>query len=86
MAVHVYCQGKTEVVTELLDRGAFLEDPDDEGMRPLMHAAAGGKAECVSAMMQRQPAPDLEATDERGRTAVLHAAASGYVEVLQVSS
>eukprot|EP00873_Tetraselmis_striata_P007627 jgi/Tetstr1/427891/TSEL_017967.t1 len=84
-ALHMACRkGRTEVVLELLARGALLEDPDDQGMRPLMHAAAGGGADCVRAMLSSSPAPDVEAADERGRTAALHAAAAGQVECLQV--
>lgn len=77
-------QGHTAVVMELLDRGAVLEDPDDIGMRPLMHAAAGGRSACVSALLAREPPPDLEAHDERGRTALLHAASNGFIEALEV--
>jgi hypothetical protein len=77
-------QGRTEVVLELLERGAILEDPDDEGMRPLMHAAAGGDVACLRAMLSRSPGPHVEAADERGRTAALHAAAAGQVEALKV--
>mmetsp|Transcript_21341 Transcript_21341/g.59261 ORF Transcript_21341/g.59261 Transcript_21341/m.59261 type:complete len:478 (+) Transcript_21341:369-1802(+) len=77
-------KGHLPVVMELLDRGALLEDPDNVGMRPLMHAAAHGHSVCVSELLQRSPPADLEAHDERGRTAALHAASQGFVEVLQV--
>ena len=47
------CGGHAELATLLIDRGANLEEVNDEGYTPLMEAAREGHEEMVTLLMDR---------------------------------
>ncbi len=47
--------GQTERVQSLLNKGATVNETDDEGMTPLMHAVLKGHPETVKLLLQAVP-------------------------------
>lgn len=72
-------QGRREIVQLLLDRGADVNVPGNNGLTPLHIAAARGKYEIATDLLQKHP--DLEQVDEYGFTPLLTAARRGEREI-----
>ena len=51
------CGGHVELASLLIDRGAKLEEANDEGYTPLMEAAREGHKEMVALLLDRGKTP-----------------------------
>ncbi len=64
----------------LLDRGAQIEDPNDEGYTPLMESAREGHEDVVELLLDRTAEINGQ-TEETGETALTLAACGGFKSV-----
>ena len=62
---------------------ALLPRANRQGMTALICAAAGGHVALVSALLSRQPAPELATRDANGRTALHFAAGAGAANAVR---
>jgi len=80
--------GKTEsesrisIVELLLNQGADPNAPDNEGCRPIHHAAMKGYLETCKLLLRNRAT--IEVKDKSDMTPILYAAQMGHVEVVQV--
>lgn len=74
------CGGHTELAMLLIERGANIEEINDEGYTPLMEAAREGHEEMV-ALLLSQGANINAQTDETQETALTLACCGGFLEV-----
>ncbi len=72
--------GQTEMVAELLDRGAYTESKTSEGCTALMIAAKNGHTETVALLLDR--GADVNASTFHGITALMLAAEDGQTEIV----
>ena len=80
--IRAACLGKTEVVRQLLDRGADIEAKDKNGETALIRAAWVGETKVVRLLLDR--GADIEAKDKDGETALIWAACLGEAEVVRL--
>jgi ankyrin repeat protein len=73
-------QGRTDVITLLLDRGADIEIKGMHDKTALIWAAEGGKAEAVALLVER--GADVKAKDRYGLTAAEQAKSRGYDHIV----
>lgn len=89
-ALHLTClYGHLECVQLLLERGANIEEEDDEGAIPLHDACAGGFTEIVQLLLNRAIDAEhlqklLDAVDSEGDTPLHHAARGEHVDVIRL--
>ncbi|KAM6179054.1 protein TANC1 isoform 2-T2 [Rhynchocyon petersi] len=73
--------GHEEVVTLLLEFGAFLDGMSENGMTALCYAAAAGHMKLVSLLTKKGARVDH--LDKKGQCALVHSALRGHGDVLQ---
>lgn len=73
-------EGQLPRIEELLDAGAFIDTPDDEGKTALMHAAARGHYGIVIMLVNR--GADVNLHSKAGGTALSFAAWNGNLFIL----
>ncbi|XP_006880882.1 PREDICTED: protein TANC1 [Elephantulus edwardii] len=73
--------GHEEVVTLLLEFGAFLDGMSENGMTALCYAAAAGHMKLVSLLTKRGARVDH--LDKKGQCALVHSALRGHGDILQ---
>lgn len=73
-ALHVYSQRQADVVKALLDAGAPVNEPLDDGSTPLHWALRFGCEACVPLLLAR--GADVKVRDEDGNTPLFSASAS----------
>ena len=77
--------GHSQVVVELLERGANVALPNAVGLYPLLCAASAGEWQVVDALLlARQATSQLRYTDKTGRTALIVAASAGHLSVVEL--
>jgi ankyrin repeat protein len=82
-ALHIAAMnGKVDIVTILIARGANVNIQDDQGVTPLMLASKTGKVDAVKALIAQ--GAKLEAQDKLGENALHIAAANGKKDVVEV--
>jgi len=74
--------GHTSVVRLLLEKGARVNDRDQDGRTALMYAASGPFQKTVQLLLEHQAEVDLQDRQEHW-TALMFAAAEGHVDVVQ---
>src|SRR5206468_2275366 len=74
--------GNRNIVLQLLLEGLAVDTRIEDGVTPLMLAAAAGHAEIVKLLLDY--GADLAARDDENNTALLFAVQGGYSEVVQV--
>jgi TolB-like protein len=75
--------GDTKTATELLDKGADVNEEFSDGWTPLMWATRGGKTDMVKLLLER--GADVNAHAGRtGHTALFLAVTGGYTDIIQV--
>jgi ankyrin repeat protein len=77
--------GRTDLVKELLEKGADVNAKDKIGWTPLIYAAQGWPrehADTVKFLLDR--GADVNARDASGRTPLMYAARAGHVEVVKL--
>jgi len=67
-----------ELAQLLLERGANLEEPNDDGYTPLMEAARDGHEEMVALLLSWGAQTNAQ-TEETGETALTLACCGGHV-------
>lgn len=72
--------GLVNVVTTLLADGADVEMEDDDGMRPLMHAAYNGRVEVLQLLLEA--GANFERPDNNGITPLIHAVTGGHRDIV----
>ena len=83
IVLHVACQfSLIDIVTELLQRGMYLEQEDGEGRRSLHLAAQNGHIAIVRALLTA--GAEIEPKDHDGQTPLLKAAGSGHEEIVRL--
>ncbi|CAK0847845.1 unnamed protein product, partial [Prorocentrum cordatum] len=60
--------------------GVDVDEPDEDGLTPLMAAARAGHLKAIHRLMRRSPRVD--AADGLGRTALDHAVENGHADVV----
>ena len=74
------CGGHVELAMLLLERGANIEEVNDEGYTPLMEAAREGHEEMVALLLSQ--GADINAqTEETQETALTLACCGGFLDV-----
>ena len=74
--------GHTQIVGNLLDRGAQVDTTVSSGMTALMAAAGEGNDDVVDLLVRRGGVEELDRVDASGNTALLHAARAGNVATM----
>ena len=79
------CNGDLDVLKALAHRDASIDEPNPfsggcPGWRPIMIAAAEGKAEAVKILLEKGADPNV--TNAKGRTALMFAARYGYDSIV----
>lgn len=74
------CGGHVELANLLIERGANLEEVNDEGYTPLMEAAREGHEEMVALLLAHGAEVNAQ-TDETQETALTLACCGGFLEV-----
>ena len=77
------CGGHVELANLLIERGANLEEVNDEGYTPLMEASREGHEEMV-ALLLAQGADINSQTEETQETALTLACCGGFLEVVSI--
>ncbi|XP_034049260.1 protein TANC2 isoform X7 [Thalassophryne amazonica] len=80
LCVHAHL-GYMDMVSLLLEFGASVDAPSENGLTPLGYAAAGGHMAIVTALCRRRAKVDH--LDKNGQCALVHAALRGHMEVVQ---
>ena len=80
--IRAACLGKTEVVRQLLDRGADIEAKDKDGETALIRAACLGEAEVVKLLIERDA--NIEAKGRHGYTALMVSAINGRIGIIKI--
>ena len=81
-ALHIAAMnGKVDILTILIARGANVNIQDDQGITPLMLAAKAGKLDAVQALVAQ--GAKIETQDKLGENALHIAAASGKKDVVE---
>ena len=70
--------GDWESILLLLDRGANIDMPDNQGKTALMYAALNERKGVIEALMHREASIDMQ--DKDGMTALMYAARNGHLE------
>ncbi|XP_036093203.1 protein TANC1 isoform X6 [Rousettus aegyptiacus] len=73
--------GHEEVVTLLLEFGAFLEGMSENGMTALCYAAAAGHMKLVCLLVKK--GAKVDHLDKKGQCALVHSALRGHCDILQ---
>ena len=73
--------GNLDVVEYLVDKGARVDELDNDGKTPLMYAAASGNLKVVKYLVGRYV--NVDAMDNDRKTPLMHAATSGNLEVVK---
>ncbi|NXJ69236.1 TANC1 protein, partial [Rostratula benghalensis] len=73
--------GHEEVVTLLLEFGAAIDGPSENGMTALSYAAAAGHMNIVSLLCQRGAKADY--VDKKGQCPLVHSALRGHCHILE---
>jgi ankyrin repeat protein len=66
----------------LIEKGASVNDEDNNRMTPLMYAARKGREEAVKTLLAS--GANVSARDNEGRTARMHAEEQEYPEVAEL--
>lgn len=77
-------EGKLDVVSCLLGRGARADIPDKQGTLPLMRAAGKGHVDVVRLLLMVTPKAKVDEKDACGKTALSFAVDRGHVEVVHL--
>ena len=75
-------KGQTEILRELLSRGASLETRSKAGATPLMLAAVQGKQDTVEALLEK--GANVNARNKIGSTALMYVAGRGHASIAKV--
>eukprot|EP00975_Prorocentrum_lima_P054440 11417440-Prorocentrum_lima.AAC.1 len=70
---------QSEAVQLLIDRGANLEKPQNNGATPLCVAAQGGRIGVVRTLLAA--GADMEAKENKGWTPLCNAAVKGHTDI-----
>ncbi|XP_011357287.1 protein TANC1 isoform X3 [Pteropus vampyrus] len=73
--------GHEEVVTLLLEFGAFLEGMSENGMTALCYAAAAGHMKLVCLLVKK--GAKVDHLDKKGQCALVHSALRGHCDILR---
>ncbi|KFP31684.1 Protein TANC1 [Colius striatus] len=73
--------GHEEVVTLLLEFGAAIDGPSENGMTALSYAAAAGHMNIVSLLCKKGAKVDY--VDKKGQCALVHSALKGHCDILE---
>jgi ankyrin repeat protein len=77
-------EARTQLVAELLKKGAQVNVKDKDGMTPLMMTIKARRMEMAVMLLEHMEGEGLEAKDEQGRTAMHVAAQWGQAELVAV--
>lgn len=69
-----------EIVEELIQNGANINDKDNEGKNVLVHAIINNKLEIVNFLLEHNA--DINANDNLGRNALMYAVNTGQNEII----
>ena len=72
--------GRTNVVKALLEKGAAVDGANQDGVTPLMAAAAGGDLPTVDVLLMEKAS--VSAVDKLGQTPLMFAAVGGNLDVV----
>ncbi|MEE6489382.1 hypothetical protein FKM82_015548 [Ascaphus truei] len=73
--------GHEEMVSLLLEFGAFVDGASDSGMTPLCYAAASGHMNIVTLLCRK--GGKVDHLDKKGQCALVHSALRGHCDILQ---
>ncbi|KAG9477227.1 hypothetical protein GDO78_002557 [Eleutherodactylus coqui] len=73
--------GHEEMVSLLLEYGAFVDGASESGMTPLCYAAASGHFSIVSLLCKKEAKVDH--IDKKGQSALVHSALRGHCDILK---
>ncbi|XP_077129008.1 protein TANC1 isoform X2 [Ranitomeya variabilis] len=73
--------GHEEMVSLLLEYGAFVDGASESGMTPLCYAAASGHCSVVSLLCKK--GAKVDHIDKKGQSALVHSALRGHCDILQ---
>ncbi|XP_071978050.1 protein TANC1 isoform X3 [Engystomops pustulosus] len=73
--------GHEEMVSLLLEYGAFVDGPSESGMTPLCYAAASGHYNIMSLLCKK--GAKVDHIDKKGQSALVHSALRGYCDILK---
>jgi serine/threonine-protein phosphatase 6 regulatory ankyrin repeat subunit B len=79
---HAAEHGREETATLLLSQGAKVDIKDQDGMTPLMAAAAGGHLGVVKIILQHLGGKGLDRRGNKGRTALIYASGKGHEDTV----
>ncbi|KAH8130302.1 hypothetical protein LI328DRAFT_162313 [Trichoderma asperelloides] len=71
---------RTDLVTQLLEKGCNFETRDAKGMTPLMYAVRLGSRNVVRLLLEK--GASMEATDKSGKTLLIWAVISGHKDLV----
>jgi uncharacterized protein len=74
--------GKSDVVSELLQKGFDANKADQDGRTALMYAAYNGHTEVVKILLEHKASVDMP--DSSGRTALMFAASGPFPETVKI--
>uniref|UniRef100_A0A915KWT0 Ankyrin repeat domain 17 n=1 Tax=Romanomermis culicivorax TaxID=13658 RepID=A0A915KWT0_ROMCU len=77
------CGGHTDLALLLLEHGANVEEPNDDGYTPLMEACRDGHEELVELLLEWGACVNAT-TEDTGETALTLACAGGHKEVVEL--
>ncbi|KAG8559902.1 hypothetical protein GDO81_017483 [Engystomops pustulosus] len=73
--------GHEEMVSLLLEYGAFVDGPSESGMTPLCYAAASGHYNIMSLLCKK--GAKVDHIDKKGQSALVHSALRGHCDILK---
>ncbi len=75
-------EGQKGVVEKMLDEGADVNTPDEDGRTPLMYAAFNGHIEIIRLLLEK--GATVNTCDSNGRTALMMASSGPYPAVVKI--
>ena len=79
--MHACSSGHLELVAQLLEHGAAIDEPDSNGATPLILACISGHLNIVNRLLEHGVA--IDQADSNGATPLIHAYESGHLEIVE---
>lgn len=76
--------GQVDIAKDLVERGAYINQPADDGATPLTAAAGYGETSLVSFLLDHGAGVNIDQPDNTNRTALRYAIDGGYYHTAQL--